>query len=139
MKKQLLYLISSTVIFWSFSGCATTARYSPEEIKDYPPEVQEHIKNGEVALGMTTLQVRYAWGAPATVNLITWPDDGALISNAEATIPANVNKFRFFIPCAPLRKYLRPTFKVQPEPTAIRLSWRIPLPGKDHSLVAFLG
>lgn len=78
MKKQLLYLISSTVIFWSFSGCATTARYSPEEIKDYPPEIQEHIKSGEVTLGMTTLQVRYAWGAPATVNVIT-PENGGKI------------------------------------------------------------
>ena len=49
------------------AGCATAVRFTHEEIKEYPLEVQEKITRGEVSPGMTQQQVRYAWGAPNTI------------------------------------------------------------------------
>ena len=48
-------------------GCASYARYSHDEIKDFPLEVQEKIIKGEIMPGMTPQQVRYAWGSPSSV------------------------------------------------------------------------
>jgi len=48
-------------------GCATSVRFTHEEIKEYPLEVQEKISRGEASPGMTQQQVRYAWGAPNTI------------------------------------------------------------------------
>lgn len=49
-------------------GCASSPiRFTQEEIKAYPLDVQEKIIKGEAAPGMTTQQVRYAWGAPDSV------------------------------------------------------------------------
>lgn len=76
MKKYLLFVVILTLAFWSFSGCSKTVRYSPEEIKDYPPAVQEQIRQGNVVVGMTTQQVRYAWGPPSTVNVIAPTAEG---------------------------------------------------------------
>ena len=76
MKKALLFVLFFTLAFGSFSGCSKTVRYSPEEIKDYPPALQEQIKQGNVVIGMTTQQVRYAWGPPATVNVIAPTAEG---------------------------------------------------------------
>ena len=76
MKKCLLIMLFSAFALWLLSGCTTAVRYSPEEIKDYPPDVQEQIKQGTVGAGMTTQQVRYAWGAPSTVNILTPAQDG---------------------------------------------------------------
>jgi len=45
-------------------SCASPARYSPDEIKGFTPEMQEHIKHGEVVTGMSPQQVRYSWGSP---------------------------------------------------------------------------
>jgi len=56
-----------TAFFWG--GCATQARYSHDEIKDYPPDIQEKIVKGTVTPGMTPQQVRYAWGSPSEVQL----------------------------------------------------------------------
>jgi hypothetical protein len=56
---------------WSLSGCTSAVRYSPDEIKSYPPEIQQSIREGRVMMGMTTRQVRYALGAPATINVIS--------------------------------------------------------------------
>ncbi len=50
-------------------SCARTIRYSPSEISSYSYGMQEHIKKGEVALGMTPVQVRYSWGAPSAVRI----------------------------------------------------------------------
>lgn len=54
------------VVFLSFVllGCATGVKYTVEEIKDYPEPIQTSIKKGEVVMGMTPAQVRYAWGYP---------------------------------------------------------------------------
>lgn len=76
MKKYLLYASLFIPTLWSFSGCATNIRYTAEEIKDYPPAVQQQIKQGDVAIGMTTQQVRYSWGSPSTVNVISPTQDG---------------------------------------------------------------
>ncbi len=51
-------------------GCASTARYSNEEIKDYPIQVQEKIAKGEIMPGMTPQQVRYSWGSPSEVKTL---------------------------------------------------------------------
>lgn len=57
------------------SGCATHARYTHDEIRDYPLEVQEKIIKGEIAPGMTPQQVRYAWGSPSAVRTLE-PEGG---------------------------------------------------------------
>jgi hypothetical protein len=54
-------------------GCAMekSVRYTHEEIKDLPPNVQDRIMKGEVMLGMTPREVRYAWGPPESVRFLT--------------------------------------------------------------------
>ena len=76
MKKCLFCVLFLSLILWSLSGCTSAVRYSPEEIKDYPPSVQEQIRLGNVEAGMTTQQVRYAWGSPSTVNVLSPTQDG---------------------------------------------------------------
>jgi hypothetical protein len=66
--KNIFYVV---VVALLLAACSTSGvRYSPREIKSFPPEIQEHIKNAEVTLGMSPLAVRYAWGAPAEVNIL---------------------------------------------------------------------
>ncbi|NJD55665.1 MAG: hypothetical protein FIA94_04570 [Nitrospirae bacterium] len=74
MKQFLLLLVP--VILITASGCAKSVRYSQDEIKDYPPQTQEHIRNGQVAVGMTRQQVRYSWGGPHSVSVLTPSGDG---------------------------------------------------------------
>jgi hypothetical protein len=73
MKKAIL--VVSVVLFFLQVGCAKSVRYSADEIKDFPPSIQEHIKKGEVLLGMTPQEVRYAWGAPDSARMLE-PLDG---------------------------------------------------------------
>lgn len=68
MKKTAL-LISALILFLQV-GCTTPVRYSEEEIKGYPSDVQEFIRKGEIALGMTPKEVRYAWGSPETIKVL---------------------------------------------------------------------
>ncbi len=64
------------LIFLFSYGCATApVRFTSDEIKGFPIEIQEKIIKGEVALGMTTQQVRYAWGSPNTIRTLE-PMDG---------------------------------------------------------------
>lgn len=65
MKKRVIIAI---ILFFSISACAITVKYTPEEIKDYPETIQTSIKKGEVVMGMTPAQVRYAWGSPNKVS-----------------------------------------------------------------------
>ena len=76
--KRSFVVSFAAVLVWSFSfwGCSKAVRYTPEEISGYPPEIQERIKSEEVAIGMTTNQVRYSWGAPTTVNVLQPSEDG---------------------------------------------------------------
>lgn len=71
MKKLIALLVSLFI-----AGCASSGvRYTYEEIKNYPPEIQERIAKGEIALGMTKEQVRYAWGNPSSTRVLT-PEKG---------------------------------------------------------------
>lgn len=72
MKKILISVVSAVLLL----GCAEVMRYSPDEIKDFPPSIQENIKKGEVAPGMTMQQVRYSWGAPSIINVLKPTDEG---------------------------------------------------------------
>jgi hypothetical protein len=78
MKKALFFALFLTLSLWTLLGCTTTVRYSPEEIKGYPPMVQEQIQQGNVVVGMTPQQVRYAWGPPTTANVMTPTQDGKM-------------------------------------------------------------
>jgi len=66
MRKIILLLL---VLMFSFA-CAGQMRYTNEEIRSFPPQVQERIKKGEIATGMTYIQTRYAWGPPSLVNIL---------------------------------------------------------------------
>lgn len=60
----------------SLISCASQGvRYTLDEIKNYPPEIQERITKGEITPGMTKEQVRFAWGNPTSVRILT-PDKG---------------------------------------------------------------
>lgn len=65
MKKAFLVIVALLLILQI--GCAQQIRYSEEEIKSFPPDIQDNIRKSEVKLGMTTQMVRYAWGPPDTV------------------------------------------------------------------------
>jgi hypothetical protein len=56
-------------------GCIKSIRFTEEEIKDFSPNIQDHIRKGEIALGMTKEQVRYAWGSPDSIKILL-PIDG---------------------------------------------------------------
>ncbi|GAB5046689.1 hypothetical protein [Thermodesulfovibrio sp. TK110] len=70
--RVLIALFIALLIF----GCASQGvRYTYDEIKNYPPDIQERIAKGEIALGMTKEQVRLAWGNPSSVRVLT-PEKG---------------------------------------------------------------
>jgi hypothetical protein len=86
MKRSIIALMSLLIIV----SCASHIRFTVEEIRDYPPMIQEKIKNGEVSTGMTYLQVRYAWGAPHVVDVLPPNQEG------KETIAWTYKKFHFF-------------------------------------------
>ena len=59
--KEIFFVV---LLLFFLSGCASGVKYTVEEIKDYPEPIQTSIKKGEVVMGMTPNQVRYAWGQP---------------------------------------------------------------------------
>jgi hypothetical protein len=61
------------------SGCLASVRYTYEEIRNFPPQIQEHIKKGEVVPGMTFQQVRLAWGAPTVTRVVPSNDEREII------------------------------------------------------------
>jgi hypothetical protein len=70
--RVLIALFTALFIF----GCASQGvRYTYDDIKNYPPDIQERIAKGEIALGMTKEQVRYAWGNPSSIRVLT-PEKG---------------------------------------------------------------
>lgn len=77
MRKSMSALcIMTSALCFMILGCIDSVRYSPDEIKGFPPAIQENIKRGEVAPGMTQQQVRYAWGLPAAVNVLKPSEEG---------------------------------------------------------------
>lgn len=73
---KLFLLVLVPVILFTASGCTKSVRYTQDEIKDYPPQTQEQIRNGQVAVGMTRQQVRYSWGGPHSVTVLAPSGDG---------------------------------------------------------------
>jgi len=72
--KNAVLLVSILLLLLQI-GCTKSIRYSADEIKDFPPSIQDNVRKGEVALGMTPQQVRYAWGAPDSIRILE-PVDG---------------------------------------------------------------
>ncbi len=71
MRKSMSALcILTSALCFSVLGCIDSVRYSPDEIKGFPQAIQENIKRGEIAPGMTQQQIRYAWGSPAEINVL---------------------------------------------------------------------
>ena len=71
--RTVWFFLFVMAVFWG--GCASTARYSNDEIKDYPTEVQAKIAKGELMYGMTPQQVRYTLGSPNEVRTLE-PENG---------------------------------------------------------------
>jgi outer membrane biogenesis lipoprotein LolB len=59
-------------------ACSQAVRYSPAEISGFPQKMQGHIRGKEIVLGMTQLQARYSWGAPAEVRVLKPDAEGRL-------------------------------------------------------------
>jgi len=74
MKKLFIWLVLMSLCM--VYGCSKSVRYSQDEIKDFPPHIQDYIKNSQVAVGMTKQQVRFAWGGPHSVMVLTPSEDG---------------------------------------------------------------
>jgi hypothetical protein len=71
MRKALfLVLIALTLAFISQTGCTKSIRYTEEEIKSFPPNIQENVRKGQIDLGMTQEQVRYSWGSPDSIKFL---------------------------------------------------------------------
>jgi hypothetical protein len=68
MRKALLLTAAFLLILQT--GCAQSIRYTEEEIKSYPPRIQENVRKGQVEPGMTQEQVRYAWGSPDSIKIL---------------------------------------------------------------------
>ncbi len=68
MKKAFFVVLA--LLFISQIGCTKSIRYTEEEIKNFPVNIQDNIRKGEVNLGMTQEQVRYAWGSPDSIKFL---------------------------------------------------------------------
>ncbi len=77
MKKAVIFsvVLSFTLVFLLQTGCIHQVRYSETEIQSFPANIQEHIRKGEISPGMTSEQVRYAWGNPDFQKILE-PYDG---------------------------------------------------------------
>ncbi|HMK42850.1 MAG TPA: hypothetical protein VK445_01795 [Dissulfurispiraceae bacterium] len=73
MKMKVLVCCVLAVVL--LGGCASAVRYTPDEIKGFPPTVQDLVMRGEVAPGMPPTAVRYSWGSPSEVIVLS-PEDG---------------------------------------------------------------
>ncbi len=71
---RLLAIVSSLAALLLIGCASSQIRFTQDEIRDYPVEMQEHIIKGEVVPGMTPTQVRYAWGSPDEVKLSNTTD-----------------------------------------------------------------
>jgi hypothetical protein len=71
--RKIIVTVCALIVFVS---CTKEMRYTNEEIKDFPPQIQEHIKKEEIVTGMTFTEVRYSWGAPDIVNVLPPASEG---------------------------------------------------------------
>jgi hypothetical protein len=74
--RKVVFMLCALAAVLLICGCASEVRYSPSEITRYSPDIQEKIRAGQVAMGMDTDQVRYAWGAPTEINVLPPAADG---------------------------------------------------------------
>lgn len=65
--RQTLLLITALIMV---SCSAMPVRYSPTELEDLSPDIQEKIIQGKIAKGMTPREVRYSWGAPYRIEIL---------------------------------------------------------------------
>jgi hypothetical protein len=72
MKKAVIFsvVLSFMLVFLLQTGCIQQVRYSETEIQSFPASIQENIRKGEISTGMTSEQVRYAWGNPALQKIL---------------------------------------------------------------------
>jgi hypothetical protein len=78
MKAASFYIVSICALL-VLASCSAGIRYSPDEIKEYPPSTQENIRSGIVVFGMTQPEVRYAWGTPSEINILKQGDEGNFV------------------------------------------------------------
>lgn len=71
MKKLFVLLFCLSLL-----ACSKQIRYTPEEIRGFPPDIQEKIVKEQVSNGMTYQQVRYSWGPPSEVIKMPSSKDG---------------------------------------------------------------
>ncbi len=71
-----MYYLIFVIAIMLFVGCSSPAvRYTSEEIRAFPPDIQHRIIKGEITTGMTPQQVRYAWYAPKNVQTTKTADN----------------------------------------------------------------
>jgi hypothetical protein len=76
--KKFPYLLILILLAMLVSCVSQKVKYSPSEISIFSTRVQEHIMKSEVALGMPIAAVRYSWGAPQAIKILTPDDEGNL-------------------------------------------------------------
>lgn len=62
--KRVFYADLFAAVVFLVGSCASPVKYTYDEIRHFPIDVQERIMKGEISVGMTPQQVRYAWGSP---------------------------------------------------------------------------
>jgi len=67
---QKIVIVVLVVCFLLGVGCTKSVRYTEYEIQKFPSDIQENIRKGEINLGMTQQQVRYAWGSPNSIKFL---------------------------------------------------------------------
>jgi hypothetical protein len=77
-------------------GCTKAVRYSEDEIKTFSPEMQENIRKGQVMLGMSPQEVRYAWGSPDSVRILEPYDGKQLEEWIYSTLPVYGTRLLLF-------------------------------------------
>ena len=75
MQKTVIVVL--VVCFLLGVGCTKSVRYTEVEIQKFPSDIQENIRKGEVNLGMTPQQVRYALGSPSSIKFLEPTSKGA--------------------------------------------------------------
>jgi len=94
MKKVILFVLA--LAFLLGAGCTKAVRYSEEEIKSFPPEAQENIRKGQVDVGMSPQEVRYAWGSPDSVRILETYEGKQLEEWIYSTLPVYGTRLLLF-------------------------------------------
>jgi len=96
--KKALFAVLVCFCIAQFS-CTKSVRYTEDEIKGYPTNIQEQIRKGTIDLGMTKDQTRYAWGSPNSITILA-PFDGKSreewLYTEQATMGVMGTKILFF-------------------------------------------